>query len=235
MKINVNWCNHRTNFYGADGIELLTIEPVSVFKYYPEMATANYRKCPAHQNQFKNTYVVCSPIDIEVEINKEENWCNIIDPPNIPKEVFNPRFREEQQSPYPMFTFRMNRLLFMPEDPSVDVYVEQLDPILEWDRDHNIRIIEGNFNISKWTRPLEASFEQRTKNMTVKFKRGQPMYYVRLSTNNPDDIVSLNRVEMTEEIFKDADRCLQVKEFAPNKKLQFLYDLRTQFIKSFKK
>lgn len=234
MKITVDWCSHRTNFYGADGIELLAIEPVSVFKYYPETASANYRKCPAHQNQFKNTFVVCSPIDVEVKINKEETRCDIIEPPQLPREAFNPRFGEEHESPYPMFTFRFNRIMLMPQDPTIDVYVEQLEPILEWDRDTNIRIIEGNFNISKWTRPLEASYEQRHKNMTVKFKRGQPMYYFRLSTNDPDDIVVLNRVEMNQKLYEDSERCLQVKEFAPNKKLKFLYDVRDKFIESLK-
>jgi hypothetical protein len=234
MKITVDWCNHRTNFYGASGVDLLSIEPIPVFKFYPEMATANYRKCPAHQNQFKNTFVVCSPIDMEVVINKEESWCDIIEPPSLPKEAFNPRFKEENESPYPLFTFRLNRIMLMPQDPSIDVYVEQLEPILEWERDTNIRIIEGNFNISKWTRPLEASYEQRTKNMTVKFKRGQPMYYFRLSTNDPEDIVVLNRVEMNKESFEDSERCLQVKEFAPNKRLKFLYDIRDKFIESLK-
>lgn len=234
MKISVDWCSHRTNFYEANGVDLLTIEPISVFKFYPETATANYRKCPAHQNQFKNTFVVCSPIDMEVVINKEQQWCDVIEPPSLPKEVFNPRFGEEHESPYPMFTFRLNRIMLMPQDPSIDVYVEQLEPILEWGRDPNIRIIEGNFNISKWPRPLEASYEQRTKNITVKFKRGQPMYYFRLSTNDPDDIVVLNRVEMTKKLFDDVDRCLQVKNFAPNKRLKFLYNLRDKFIESLK-
>lgn len=234
MKINVDWCSHRTNFYGADGIELLAIEPVSVFKYYTETASANYRKCPAHQNQFKNTFVVCSPIDIEVNINKEQNWCDIVYPKHIAKEVFNPRFGEEHESPYPMFTFRMNRIMLVPQNPKIDVYVEQLEPILEWERNTNIRVIEGNFNISKWTRPLEASYEQRYKNMTVKFKRGEPMYYFRLSTNDPDDVIVLNRIEMTQKLYEDSERCLQVKEFAPNKKLKFLYDVRDKFIESFK-
>lgn len=237
MKLTVDWCSYRSIFdraNGVDGADLLTIEPVPVFKYYTEMATSNYRKCPAHQNQFKNTYVVCSPIDVEIEINKEENWCNIIYPTTLPKEMFNPRFGEEQQSPYPLFTFRFNRLLFTSSGEK-DVYMEQLEPILEWDKDPNIRIIEGNFNISKWSRPVEASFEQRAKKVLVKFKRGQPMYYVRFSTNNPDDIIVLNRVELTKELFDDVERCLIVKNYAPNKKLQFLYDLRDSFIKSFKK
>ena len=234
MKINVDWCSFRTNFYGASGVDLLTIEPVSVFKYYPEMATANYRKCPGHQNQFKNTYVVCSPIDVEVNINKEEGWADIIYPKTLPPEILNPRFGEEHESPYPLFTFRLNRLLLVSKSSLKDVYVEQLEPVLEWNRDKNIRVIEGNFNISKWTRPIEASYEQRVKNLTVNFKRGQPMYYFRLSTDDPDDIITLNRVEMTKEMHDDCDKCLQVKDFLPNKKLKFLYNLKDVFNKSFK-
>ena len=231
MKINVDWCNFKEKDVDT---ELLTIEPIPVFKFYPEMATADYRKCPAHQNHFKNTYVVCSPIDIEITINKEENWCDILSPKGLPPEVLNPRFKEENDSPHPIFSLRLSRLVFTPNNSPKDVYVAQLEPILEWDRDRNIRIIEGNFNISKWTRPVESSFEQRNKTVTFKFKRGQPMYYARFFTDDPEDVIVLNRVEMTDAKYADMKRCLDVKTFLPNRKLQFLYDLRTKFIESLK-
>jgi hypothetical protein len=217
------------------GDELLAIEPIHVFKFYSETATTNHRKCPAHQNQFKNTYVVCSPIDIEIEINKEQNWCDIVEPKTLPPEALNPRFMEEHESPYPVFSLRLNRFIFTPEDTSKNIYIEQLEPILEWDRAKNIRVVEGSFNISKWTRPLEATYEQQTKNITVKFKRGQPIYYVRFSTDDPEDIITLNKVDMNKELFDDAERCLGVKRFYPAQKLKTLYDLRTKFIESFKK
>ena len=60
------------------------------------------------------------------------------------------------------------------------------------------------------------------------------MYYARFSTDDPDDIIVLNKIELSRKLFDDVDRCLQVKQFAPNKKLKFLYDLRDQFIGSFK-
>jgi len=231
MRINVEWGNLPEQVADTD---LLTIEPVPVFKFYPETATADYRKCPAHQNHFKNTYVVCSPIDIEITINKEENWCDILSPKGLPPEILNPRFKEENESPYPIFSLRLSRLIFTPKDSPKDVYIAQLEPILEWDRDKNIRIVEGNFNISKWTRPIESSFEQRNKTVTVKFKRGQPMYYARFFTDDPEDVIVLNRVEVSEETLKDTKRCTDVKTFLPNNKLQALYDLRTQYLESLK-
>jgi len=235
MKLNVNWCSYRSDFNMPVGDEFLTIDPVPVFKFYPETATTNHRKCPAHQNQFKNTYVVCSPIDIEIEISKadkENIWCNVVEPKGLPPEIFNPRFNEENDSPYSVFSLRLNRLVFTPEDPSRNIYIEQLEPVLEWDRARDIRVVEGSFNISKWTRPLEATYEQQTKNITVKFKRGQPMYYIRLSTDDPEDVITLTKTEISKEVFDDAERCLGVKRFCPMQKLKTVYELRDNYLKT---
>ena len=232
MKLTVNWCNYNEQVGNSD---MLTIEPMPVFKFYPEMANADFRKCPAHQNQFKNTYVICSPIDLEIKINKEENWCDIVFPKTVPPQILNPRFGEEGNSPYPIFSLRLSRLLFTPQNSEKDIYIEQIEPIFEWDRASDIRVIEGNFNISKWTRPLECAFEQRNKVVTVKLKRGQPMYYARFSTDDPEDVIVLNRIEITPEINKDIANCADVKSFCPVQKLKDLYQLRTNFINSFKK
>jgi hypothetical protein len=229
MKINVDWCTYRDGFDAVDGSELLVLDPVPVLKYYQDNDGAQFKKCPAYINYYKNTYVICSPIDVEIEINREENWANIITPPRLPKDVFNPRFGDEGTSPYPLFSLRLNRFLFTTE--TKDVYIETSDPTLEWNRNHDIRIISGNFNISRWVRPVEPAFEHKSKHLTIKFERGQPMYYVRFVPSNPDDIVVLNKKEMNKELFNDAQRCLAVKEFKENSSLQFLYGLRDKFIK----
>jgi hypothetical protein len=228
MKINVNWCIYRDSFDAVDGLELLALDPIPVLKYHQENDGAQFKRCPAYVNYYKNTYAVCSPIDLEIDINREDNWANINNPPQLPKEMFNPRFGEEGDSPYHLFSLRLNRLVFTTE--AKDIYIEISDPNLNWDRDQNIRIISGNFNISRWVRPLEASFEQKNKKSTIKFKRGQPMYYVRFITQNPDDIVVLNRKEMDKDLFNDVQRNTSVKLFKQNSSLQFLYDLRNKFI-----
>lgn len=229
MKINVDWCLYPDGFGSIEGEEFLILDPVPVLKYYTDNDGAAFKKCPAYLNYYKNTFVVCSPIDLEVQINKEENWANIVSPKDLPKKVFNPRFGEENDSPYSLFSLRLGRLLVTTK--TENVFAEQVEPMLEWDRAADIRIISGNFNINKWVRPLECSFEQRSKNVTVKFKRGQPMYYVRFITPNPDDIVILNKIEITEELYKDSQRCVSLKSFRPGLSLNTLYDLRDKFLK----
>lgn len=230
-KINVDWCLWRDKFNAVDGSELLAIDPIPVLKFYQENDGSAFKKCPAYINHYKNTFVVCSPIDCEVDINKEKGWADIVEPKSLPKNLLNPRFGDEGTSPYPIFSLRINRILATTTHK--DVYVEQTEPVLEWDRATDIRVVAGNFNISKWVRPLELAFEQKTKNVRVSIKRGQPLYYMRFITPDPDDIVVLNKVEMTKEMFDDAQRCLSVKEFTQNSSLKFLYGLRTKFMESF--
>lgn len=231
MRVTVNWCLWRDTFDSVEGEELLVTDPIPVLKFYQENESATFRKCPAYINYYKNTFVVCSPIDCEIEINKEKGWANIIEPKNLPKSRLNPRFGDENESPYPIFSLRINRLLVTTSHK--DVYVEQTEPVLEWDRATDIRVIAGNFNISKWVRPLELAFEQKTKNVKVVVKRGQPLYYMRFITSDPDDIVVLNKIEMTKDIFDDAQRCLAVKEFTSNSSLKYLYELRAKFMERF--
>jgi hypothetical protein len=228
MKINVDWCAYPHEFGEITGEEFLILDPIPVLKYYSDNKDASFQKCPAYLNYYKNTFVVCSPIDIEIEINKDHNWANVIVPKDLPQIMFNPRFKEENNSLYPVFSLRVSKLLMTTKHPNV--YIEQSEPLLEWERATDIRIISGNFNISKWTRPLEAAFEQRNKNIVVKFKRGQPMYYVRFITQDPDDIVILNKTEITKELYDDALRCVSIKGFKPNTALNVLYSLRDKFL-----
>jgi hypothetical protein len=228
MRINVEWCINNMKPTGED---LLMMDPVPVLKMYSQLGGSAHRNCPSYLNHFKNTYVFFSPFDVEVELNKEENSFRIIEPKNInPKEFLNPRFNEEGGSPYPIFSLRLSPLVFNPVDCNKDVYLTQVEPSLEWDRARDIRLIEGGFNISKWKRPLDVAFEQRTKNLTVKFKRGQPIFYLKFSTDDPEDVIVLKRVELTESLRRDIDRCLEVKHLVPNMKLKDMYALRDSYL-----
>jgi hypothetical protein len=232
--VNVNWGMYDRTLDGKNtsGLVYLIDDPIPVLKYYQDIKNSLYRKCPAHTNYYKNTFVVCSPIDLEIELNKDNNWCNVITPKEFPKNLFNPRFSEEADSPYPIFSLGIPWIVATCKEKNV--YIEQCEPVLDWERDPNIRIISGSFNIYKWVRPLEVAFEQRYKNMTIKFKRGQPLYYIRFVTEDPDDIVALNKVALSEETYKDVTRCIELKMFYPNKGLNFIYGLRQKFINSIK-
>ena len=225
--VKVEWSFY-SSYYAKSGLEFLIEEPVPFFRYYQESKTATHRKCPAFTDYYKNVYVVCSPIDFEVEINKDGQWCDVHVPKDCPKELFNPRFNDAGESPYPIFSLVLNSIVLSSKD--TDVFVEQLEPTMEWNRDPNIRVITGTFNIRRWVRPIEVGFEQKEKNVVVKFKRGQPMYYLRFTTGNTDDNVVLEKAELTKEKQRDIDNCIGVKLYANNKPLSYLYALRDKFM-----
>jgi hypothetical protein len=229
MNIDVEW------FYAYDekdsmAIDLLGMDPIPALVFYGDNKNSQMRRCPAHLDALKNTYVVCSPIDYELEINKEQQWLNVNKPAQMPPNFVDPRFGQEGDSPYPMFSLSFGEMVF--KAPNQDVWMEQIDPFMEWDRKNDIRVIGGVFNIHRWVRPVQASFEQRHKNLTVTIKRGDPLFYVRFTTGDPADIVTLKKVTPTPDAVADYQRNVTVKKFYPNTSLTFLYKLRDKMLGS---
>ena len=233
MKITVNWGLYRDIKDDLNQMDLLIIDPIPALKYYEENNNADFSRCPAHINYLKNTYVVCCPIDLEILLDKVQPQCRVIVPHNLPRVMFNPRFGEERDWKHTTFSLGIMPFVFTCEDK--DVIMEQIDPFLEWERSNNIRLVGGRYNIHRWTRALEMAYEQREKVTTIKFKRGDPMFYVRFFTDDDKDVVSLNRVDISLETLKDTQRSMAVKEVYKNKSLDFLYELTDKFKKALKK
>ena len=227
MKIEVEW------FYAYDekdssAIDLLGIEPIPALAFYADNKNAAMRRCPAHLDALKNTYVVCSPIDYEIEINKEQQWLNVKHPASLPPNFVNPRFNEEGDSPYPIFSLSFGEMVF--SSPMHDAWMEQIDPLMEWERKNKVRVIGGIFNIHRWVRPVQTSFEQQEKNITLSVKRGDPMFYIRFSSGDPKDIITIKKIVPSEEAVTDYQRNVTVKKFYPNASLSFLYKLRDKML-----
>jgi hypothetical protein len=235
MKIEIEWGTFFTDS-DVEGLEFLTIDPVSAFKYYQDQKSSLIKRCPAHTDILKNTYVLLCPIDLKVEINKTEKWANVIIPKNLPKSCFQPRFDEHNDSPYPVFSFAFPYMMFISKKHNV--VMELTQPYLEWDRKQDIRIINGKFNIKRWHRPIQFAFEQKEKNVVVEFKRGESVAYVNFITENSDDIIVLKKVEFDKNQISFTTKLLQVTKFYNYAKLGFLYDLADKykvFIEKFNK
>lgn len=75
-------------------------------------------------------------------------------------------------------------------------------------------IAMGSFNINKWQRPCDFTFKM-APNTEINIKRGDPLYYVALKPVD-DSYPVLERLEETEEIMNNVNRCTGVKEFQKN-------------------
>lgn len=227
MKIVVNWMVRKE----LHGLHSTVLDPVPALKYYSENDSAEVRKCPAYLNFLKNTFVILSPADLKIDVNAEQGWANVIEPRFFPKQMLSLRFNQTHGSPYPMFSVIIPSLVFTSK---YDVMLEVVDCFMEWERKNPVRIIGGQFNINKWIRPVECAYEANRKVFTYEVKRGDPLHYVRFYTNNPNDIVSLERVQITDEIEIDILENTGIKNYREGSSLDFLYELRSKY-KSFLK
>jgi hypothetical protein len=227
MKVTVNWMLRKE----PKGMHSVVLDPVPVLKHYSENNNAEIRKCPAYLNFLKNTFVILSPCDLKIEINAQELWANVIEPRFFPKDRLNLRFDQSHGSPYPMFSLIIPEMVFTSDH---DVILELVDPFMEWERKNPVRIIGGQFNIHKWVRPVECAYEANRTAFTYSIKRGDPLHYVRFYTDNPSDIIQLQRVEITDAIEADILENTSIKNYKHGSSLEFLYELRSKY-KSFLK
>lgn len=130
-----------------------------------------------------------------------------------------------------MFSLIIPEMVFTADQ---DVILELVDPFMEWERKNPVRVIGGQFNIHKWVRPIECAYEANRTVFTYSIRRGDPLHYVRFYTNDPNDIIDLKRVEITDEIEADILENASIKNFKDNSSLEFLYNLRNKY-KSFLK
>jgi hypothetical protein len=227
MKVTVNWMVCKEPY----GLNTVALEPVPVLKYYAENNNADFKRCPAYINLLKNTFVILSPIDLKIDINAQELWANTVEPQYLPKELLRLRFDEGNSPPYTTFSLIIPKMVFTTEQ---DVMLELVDPFMEWERKNPVRVIGGQFNIYKWVRPIECAYEANQNVFTYLIKRGEPLHYVRFYTNDPNDIIALQRVEITTEIEEDIAENINIKSLIKNSSLEFLYNLRSKY-KSFVK
>ena len=166
-----------------------------------------YSKCPAVTDFFKNTYVFHSPMDLNIDVHVSNDqisvWCD-----NVDQEFFDImvdiRFLEEQEkgiSPYPLIgvdflnTFTCNESLKIQSFPAFLHYN---------DFTSKTALVPGEYDISKWVRPVELVFELKNKIEKIQIKKGDALYYfkflddnhVKLQKNSVpwDDVVACNDI-----------------------------------------
>jgi hypothetical protein len=226
MKLEVEWFFTYDSLDGKT-IEMLGLDPVPALKFYTDNKDSDIRRCPAYVEALKNTYVVCSPIDYDITIDRNTNTFDIKEPKLLPVDSLGARLDQAINSPYKLFTSIYGGMLFRSKDKNV--WMEQIDPFLEWNRSNQIRVVPGKFNIAKWHRPIDFTFEQKEMQTTIKIKRGDPLYYVRFHGEDPADIVTLKRVEQTIEDMSDWKTNVALKKYFPKTSLEFLYSAFDKF------
>lgn len=192
-----------------------------------------FLKCPAFTEHMKNCFVVLAPFDLEIEFDKTR--IRFI----TPSLTDNPRAYTFLNS------YKINRTLDQPKGsrPLIslspiytfyslsNVELELLPPMM-FNTAEKFNILPGKFNISKWIRPVDWTFEifDSTKNLVI--KRNDPLFVIRFNTEN-NSKVELERVFSADDLYDISRATSFSRNTIPNLSLKDRYNMASSYIKSF--
>lgn len=184
----------------AGGLELASIAPEKL------SAQIGMELCPASSSFMSNFYLVRSPMDIDLTFDGQRVWSDTFTQTKFDKFIRN---RIDISTPeYAWVTVHVGNVFVSEEPCSLELY-----PAFLHGCPYEIAI--GSFDISKWQRPADFTFKLRADAGTVKIKRGDPLYYVRLKPLKPNEGVKLERIDL-KEVNDAVVNCTSVKEVQTN-------------------
>lgn len=185
-----------------------------------KLDVAGVPQCPGWRAQYKNTFVVRSPIAFNFNLHTDGSWG--LTAPGLTVSDVMALVRRE--GPY-TFQFMFSELLFC-EEPLV---VSQDAPALAGRTFHkDVDFISGAFDIGRWFRPLNMAFQTLDEGpLSISVAQGDPLYFVKFHT---EEELTLKKFAMTDSIMTLMNNILHVKESAGDnsaRPLEFFYDVFT--------
>lgn len=199
MTIEVKWSFGTNDEWYQDTPDC--IKPLIDLDYYPYTRLSKdsvelrkgstYLKCPAHTDFLKNIFVFRAPFDVTIVNVRGEHqgeiWCENLTQEQFEK-IIDVRFLsgdDAKINPYPIVGIDWLNT-FMSEE---SVLLQLLPAFMHYnDFTDKCTIIPGEYDISKWTRPVEIAWEFKKETSKVTIKKGDALCYFKF---NCDDIVKL--------------------------------------------
>lgn len=229
MKINYafsiqseDWLDENLNKFAQD-ISNNSILPNSLSKEIIESRKGvTFLKCPAHTDFLKNTFVFKSPIDIILDIEITEEIAKVYTP-NLDQKIFEKiidiRFLSKQESGlsfYPIIGIDFLNL-FISQTP---VLMSVFPAFLHYnDFTQKTSIIPGQYDISRWVRPVECVFEIKKMTEQIVIKQDDAICYFQFHSPN-DDKIKLEKITMP---WKEIDVCANLRKQNPFRPLKYRY------------
>jgi hypothetical protein len=196
-------------------VAMLWDKPIPVMRTLPKAGADPYLACQAASNHFANTFVVTHPQDVSATFSDLEN-------PTI--ESSDSRFVVNAPSMAESHTVVLDTgswIFFCEEDLEASMTPPFMH--LTADRDYGY-IPAGKFNISRWFRPFNLTYQLWTGITEMKVRKGDPAMYVTFHT---DKKVILKRFDLTRDLYRMGIECSELKHSLPRMHLEMLYNVFT--------
>ena len=212
----------------ARWFELSLMEPIpalpDIIKSRDVGHPKHFTRCPAFKETYKNTFVIKSPIDIEITYDKDAQLVTI-EPQG--QNFFNQnifcRGHLVGINDSFLMSFAVHYLFIADNDCDMELKVASMH---DSDFINKTRLIEGTFNVGKWYRPIELAFELKDleENVKIKIKRGDALAYVKFIPIDGNKI-DLKYKDFPAETSEAVKACLFVKDLDNKLSLKTLYEL----------
>ena len=146
-------------------------------------------KCPVHNHKQSRTFVVTSPIDFSLSIDRSNNKISCSRPELLEYDD------EHINSPKPVFQLVFPKFLFYTEDDNI--WFEFNDHPMTALK-NNFIAISGWFNLSNWSRASSTAITLVDEKRCVIIEKGDPLFRVSFYPPNLDDSIILKKETDTE-------------------------------------
>lgn len=180
-----------------------------------------FKRCPAHTEFVRNTFVFKSPVDIDLSIDINDQGSHIFSD-NLNQQTFDRvidfRFldpQEKGQSPYPVIGIDFLNV-FTVDQPLI---LEVLPAFMHYnDFSSKCTVIPGEFDIHRWIRPVELVFECRNHRDSIRIKKDDALCYFKFRTD--DELIKIERSHMP---WGEIIKCNQIRQSNPWQPLKERY------------
>ena len=163
--------------------------------------------CPALIDAESKTFHVTAPIDLHIVLGRDDKGQLVMQRPKDSPATVNLRHLDKLLTLLSPDRWRapdkpvIQLLLpyrFIADEP---VWINQLPPYGEYiPRPWPGVMVTGRFPVDIWPRPLMWAFEWHDTTKELYIRRGEPLFYVRFETTDPDRPIRLVEAEMTPEL-----------------------------------
>jgi len=241
-KVTIGWCTY--NHCWPKSVEKefsslfaeFALPPARVADVLPKQPDHLWNDCPAYSHLVNRLFVVQSPFPITWQV-ADDNRTIATNIKNVPvpfsKAFFDYSKIASQQKrlglpadqlpDHPIFDFRMHTLFVSNRKHT---WADLMPAFLHDTGAINVLPIPGSFNINTWPRPTVFAGPVRDKLKPVVFQRGDPLYYVRFRTNDPEDTFELKEIDYSDRLHRAVTARVNLKNLFPRYSWRLMHELR---------
>ncbi len=216
-------------FKVTPGLESVYGEPVPFMKYFVEQRGKEdaFVGCPAVLEFYKNMYVIQAPFKFTVEYTNKPVFSNTQHPAaqDVLKYTTIDRVLEQPKGSKPLLSLVPFYIFYANEDVNMELHELYFTP-----PGHNFSNIPGTFNIGKWIRPMDWTFEIKDPSKPISIERGDALLLVKFVPKDGSK-VELVRVLEDDDLTRAVRTCTSIKYFIPKLTFRKMYEIAEPVLK----